>query len=415
MPGLTARSRSRLLGALTTAAATTVLAVSGLAPAEASSPEPPRPAFYQTPAALPSANGALIRQERLTYFLDAANFAGTVADSRRLLYKSTNRAGRAVAVSGLVIVPKAAWTGRGPRPLVSVAAGTQGMADRCAPSRAFGEHFEYEAISILPLLAQGYAVTMTDYEGLGTEGLHTYMDRVAQGHAVLDGVRAAQQVGIGGITAESPVGVQGYSQGGGAAASAAELAPTHAPELKLKGVVASAVPADLNAVAQQVDGSLYASFAYFATAGLAASHGIDTAAHLNDRGQAFLAEIEQDCVSDLFSGSFKNSRQYTRTGESLTQLMAREPFRSVIDHQRLGRLKPTVPVLVTHSTLDDVIPYRVGRTMAKDWCARGAAVKFVPNAVPTHLGGMSAHTAEATVFWSARFAGRTMPSTCGWF
>ena len=61
---------------------------------------------------------------------------------------------------------------------------------------------------------------MPDYEGLGTAGVHTYMDRVSQGRATLDVIRAAQRLDGTGLSAGSPVGIMGYSQGGGAAAAA---------------------------------------------------------------------------------------------------------------------------------------------------------------------------------------------------
>ena len=112
---------------------------------------------------------------------------------RGFLSPATNRRGRSLAVSGTVLVPSAAWVGPGARPVIGYAPGTQGMADRCAPSRQFSEGLEYEAIGIEGLLARGYAVAMTDYEGLGTEGVHTYMDRVSQGRALLDVVRAASR------------------------------------------------------------------------------------------------------------------------------------------------------------------------------------------------------------------------------
>ncbi len=48
----------------------------------------------------------------------------------------------------------------------------------------------------------------------------------AQAHAVLDAVRAAAQVSGSGVAATAPVALAGYSQGGGAAAAAAELAPS---------------------------------------------------------------------------------------------------------------------------------------------------------------------------------------------
>ena len=51
--------------------------------------------------------------------------------------------------------------------------------------------------------------------------MHTYMDRVSQAHAVLDSDRAARQLEGWDINADNPVIINGYSQGGGAAAAAA--------------------------------------------------------------------------------------------------------------------------------------------------------------------------------------------------
>ena len=36
------------------------------------------------------------------------------------------------------------------------------------------------------MVARGFAVVMTDYEGLGTPGVHTYVNRVAEADAMLD-------------------------------------------------------------------------------------------------------------------------------------------------------------------------------------------------------------------------------------
>jgi pimeloyl-ACP methyl ester carboxylesterase len=118
-----------------------------------------------------------------------------------------------------------------------------------AVADAESEGLEYESLFIKGLIERGYAVALTDYQGLGTAGVHTYMNRVAQGRAVLDAVRAAQRLSGSGLSSLNPVGLVGYSQGGGASAAAAELAASYAPELKVKGAVAGAVPADLGAVA----------------------------------------------------------------------------------------------------------------------------------------------------------------------
>jgi alpha-beta hydrolase superfamily lysophospholipase len=95
------------------------------------------------------------------------------------------------------------------------------------------------------MVARGFAIVMTDYQGLGTPGLHTYVNRVAQGNAMLDAARAAKKLTGTSLKPDGPLAFWGYSQGGGAAASAAELASRYAPELKVVGTYAGAPHADL--------------------------------------------------------------------------------------------------------------------------------------------------------------------------
>ncbi|WP_204163407.1 lipase family protein [Nocardioides gilvus] len=403
-------SAQRFMAALAASSIAVAMTVAGaVAPAAA---ESPRPAFYEAPASLPSANGELIRSEKLNFLLDPLKVHTVAYDATRVLYKTTNRTGKSIAVSGSVIVPKTKWVGPGTRPVIGYAVGTQGIGDSCAPSRMFSEGFEYESLFMAGMLARGYAIAMTDYEGLGTAGMHTYMDRVSQGRAVLDIVRTAQRMPSTGLNAKSPVAFVGYSQGGAGAASAAELAGSYAPELKVKGTVASAVPADLRALPEAIDGSLYSLFTWFAIAGLTASYDIDMDPYLNAAGKEMYSEIEEACVFDLLKSAFTNSEDYTTDGAGLTELITREPFKQMIADQRIGRTKPNAPVLVTHSLLDDVVPHRVGKQLATDWCNKGGNVRLSTNATPLHVGGMLNHATEIYAFLGARFAGLPAASSC---
>jgi pimeloyl-ACP methyl ester carboxylesterase len=403
----------RALGALVASLSATLVVTTLVAPPAVSAvDEPPRPAFYEAPATLPSTNGAVIRSEELDFLLDPLDATSLVRNATRVLYRTTDRTGAAIAASGTVLVPNAPWIGVGSRPVIGYAPGTQGMADRCAPSRQFSEGIEYEGPVMEGLLQRGYAIAMPDYEGLGTAGVHTYMDRVSQGRATLDVVRAAQRLGGPGLTSSSPVGLQGYSQGGGAAAAAVELAATYAPDLRVKGAVVGAVPAELGAVATNLDGGPFSAFAFFALRGLAASYDIDLAPYLNATGRATMDAVEQDCVFDLLDNAFVRSETLSADGRPMSELMTREPFRAVIADQRIGTIRPTVPVLVSHSTLDDTIPYAVGRAMARSWCGKGANVRFSANVAPLHVGGIVPHAAEAQLFWEARFAGLPQVGNC---
>ena len=119
---------------LTVLLTATIGAVVGTTPAHAVVDEPPRPAFYAAPATLPSGNGAVIRSERMTFLLDPLDATSLVRNAQRVLYTTTNRRGTAIAASGTVLVPTSPWFGAGSRPVIGYAPGTQGMADRCAPS-----------------------------------------------------------------------------------------------------------------------------------------------------------------------------------------------------------------------------------------------------------------------------------------
>lgn len=374
----------------------------------------PSPPFYTPPAPKPGdptpKNGDLVRSEPMSFLLEPASAVPVTAT--RILYRSTRRNGSPMDVSGSVVVPKARWTGRGKRPVIGYGVGTQGIGDGCAPSRALSEGFEYEAVFMSGLLARGYALAITDYEGLGTPGMHTYMDRLSQGHAVLDAVRAAERLPGSDLSDESPVALYGYSQGGGAAASAAELASSYAPELQIKGTVAGAVPADLSVLPANLDGGIWAEFLWFAIAGIAESYDVDILPLLNANGAAFYDKISSDCVFDLGNSMLKKSKDYTADGSTLAQIAALEPFRTMLEEQRIGRLKPNAPVLVTHSLFDDIIPFSVGRQLAKDWCARGATVQFSPNITPLHLGAMLNNATQVYGFLEARFAGVRPISTC---
>ena len=132
-------------------------------------------------------------------------------------------------MTGTVLVPTAAWTGGGPRPIVSFVAGTQGVGDGCAPSKSVTTGLNYEQGNIQTLLDQGWAVAVTDYEGLGTPGVHTYVIKDAEAHAVLDIVRAAMRLPGSGIATNAPVGLYGYSQGGGAVAAGPRSRPPTRP------------------------------------------------------------------------------------------------------------------------------------------------------------------------------------------
>ncbi|MFC8079654.1 alpha/beta fold hydrolase [Streptomyces sp. NPDC057307] len=371
-----------------------------------------QPLPQQRPMALPAANGDVLSSEPGVFHLDPLKAFKAKATAHRIMYRTTDRVGKAIAVTGTVLNPTTSPHAQ--RPIVAFAPGTQGLADKCAPSRQLAEGTEYEAQPIKKLLDKGYAVVVTDYQGLGTPGIHTYMTREAQGRAVLDSVRAAQRLDAVDLPDAGPVALYGYSQGGGATASAAELAPTYAPELKIKGAVVGAPPADMNKVADSMDGSAYGAFFNYALSGLATAYGVDIDPYLTAHGKRVTNDLRDNlCTTQaLAKYPFLNSRFLTTDGRPLTERLKRAPWDAIVADQQLGKRKPAVPVLLSHSALDDVIPQQVGKNLAADWCRRGTTVKFTGNYIPGHIAATEATSTEGLPWLADRFTNKPAPSTC---
>ena len=204
--------------------------------AAASAPElrhTPAPADYRAPADAIDASspGDLLSKIELT--------AQAGMRAWFVVYASTGLDGQPVAVSGLIAAPAEPPSEDG-YPVVAWAHYTTGVADDCAPS--------LEGVNGIPdqvrgLVEQGYVVTATDYEGLGTSGIHPYLVGDSEGRSVLDSIRAVQEVPE--AHAGDRAAVIGFSQGGHAALWAAELAEAYAPELDIVGSLAASPPSDL--------------------------------------------------------------------------------------------------------------------------------------------------------------------------
>ncbi|MGA5139983.1 lipase family protein [Streptomyces azureus] len=395
------------------------------------------PAFYTPPAQLPTANGALMRHEPLPLGISLPGLDGRSLPGKatRLMYKSTDSSGRAVAVTGAYIEPSAQWTGDGPRPLVAVASGTMGQGDQCAPSFALqhpltisGETLSvaYDNLAIYRLLATGAAVVVTDYVGLGaTDRLHTYVNRLDEGHAVLDAVRAARALPGTSLTAGSRVGLYGYSEGGGATASAAELQPTYAPDVQLAGTYAGAPPADLTATMKGIDGSALVSALGWSINGFVQSYPDLRAlldAKLNDAGRKALADTSTMCVGDaILRYGFTRSTAWTTSGTSIADIIAAEPrAQAVLDDQHIGTLKPVGPVRVATGIHDDIVPHRQARQLAVDWCRKGGNVTYeavdLPNLgdriLTNHLAPLITDQGAAISWLTDRLKGERAASNC---
>lgn len=396
----------RVLAAVVLLVAATV----GAAPAPASAasasvasaaPPPQGPAgdaFYTPPSPLPDgADGDVIWWRQLP--------DGLLTRGYLLLYRSRSATGAPIAVSGRVLLPKAAWRGQGVRPIVSVASGTRGIGDGCAPSK-FQPDYE-KPLVIDAMLRRGWAVAITDYEGLGTPGTHPYVVGRSEGHGVIDVVRAATRLPATGLAGGGPVAFNGYSQGGGGAAWAGELAPTYAPELDVVGITAGGTPADLTAVAQYLDGSIGFGFLLLASFGLDAAYPeLDLPAYLNERGRTIYRTQQGACLDAVFGYAFQRI-----SGITTTNPLATPAWQARLAENKLGSARPRAPIFLFHGTHDEVIPLAQARTLRAQYCAAGVPVRWATY-VGEHVTTLVASVPDALAYLGDRFAGKPAPSNC---
>ena len=341
--------------------------------------------FYSSlPLQVKGKPGEIIKTAPSNFALGIPFVDWTNSEAQRVAYVSTNSRGETVPVTGTVLVPRAPYTGGGERPLLVVAPGTQGSGDACAPGKLLPMGLEYEAAPVAAALSRGWAVALTDLNGLGTPAQHTYMNRVDQGNATLDMARAAKNMPR--VPKAAPVAVWGYSQGGGSSAAALELAHTYAPEINLKAGYAGGVPADLAMTATAIDnGPLAAALGYTLNGFLVSNPEIRGAVEekMNDKGKEFVRQTASECVPEsLARHAYTDTRTLTKNGESLTELLEQEPFKKLVDAQRIGSRPPQVPVYVGHGTNDDTIPVEQSRRMARQWAEGGTKVNYAEHNIP---------------------------------
>jgi len=369
--------------------------------------------FYAAPAPLPAGKpGALIRYRPTTANLGA----GAPATSAwTVMYHSRTAQGNDEAVTGTVLEPTAGWSGAGPRPYVTFAAGTQGLGPSCAPSKQLVAGTEYEASSISLALNKGWGVVVTDYDGYTTGATPTYTAGPDMAHAVLDIARAARQVPGVDEAAGAPLAAWGYSQGGGGSAWASVLQPTYAPELNLLADASGGVPADPKAVGDSLNANAGAAFLLDALIGnqVAYPKQWQFTPLLNPAGIAAVATIKQQCVSDsLTTFAFKDLNTYLTPGHTLAQFEATPGVTAVTAANQLAaQPAPRVPVYQYHSAADEIVPLAQATALHQKWCTEGVRTRM--DLYPgDHVTGDS-EGAPAAVRWIDEvFSGRPILTAC---
>jgi len=359
-------------------------------------------AFYRWPEAMPALPGVLLRSESLP----VQSQMPAAAQALRLLYSSSDERWHSglVAVSGALYLP----TGTPPAegwPLLAWAHGTLGIADACAPS--WTGLRDRDAAYLNRWLARGFAVVVTDYQGLGGPGPHPYTFWQAEGRSVLDSIRAARAIRPGLIA--NRTFLAGQSQGGGAALGATILATSYAPELPILGALLTApnstFPEGPISLPPRQSSTVFLALA----SGGLRDDGPRVEDILTTKGLQLLAVARQGCTRDIALES--KALQISSFAELLT----------ITPETLAGLRNPTTdmpqasiafPLFIATGQADHTITPERQYAVAAALCAAGNAVTWRTYEGLGHDGVLHGSLEDAFAFVRARLGGHAHGANC---
>lgn len=364
--------------------------------------------FFDRPADLDAYPPGTVLRERSAQ-MRALPGAIVPHTARQFMVRSTDSAGRPIAVTATLVLPHTEGPDD-PLPVVVYNMAIDSLGARCTPSyRMVHDAVDIDVPPMLPvLLARGWAVLVPDHQGPNM----AYAAGRLAGHAVLDSVRGMRTVAPD--LAGAPLAMTGYSGGAIATGWAAQLQPTYAPDVQFVGAAAGGLPADLSLLRATMNGQLGSGLFLAATLGLA-------------REYPQLLVLANPLTAALATTPLKDqcTIALALTGVAMVPVeafaTAPDPFddprvRRVLDDNRLGRQIPRAPMYLYHGSPqvflgDEFIPESGVLALQQQWCAGGANVAYAP-VWGEHLTAAVAG-APAMLDWIAdRLAGVPAPQGC---
>jgi len=326
------------------------------------------------------------------------------SDIQVIRYNMPNVNGERAEATAMVFYPNTPQPQDGWR-VVVWEHGTVGSGDSCAPSNnQLNNNFRGLASS---LLAQGYVIVAPDYEGLGTRGIHPYLNLKSAAQSAIYAVRAFKEQ-QGNRFNGAWVSV-GQSQGGHASLATAQFAdedPNYkaavaaAPASSLGYIISEVAPQALSALveagqdnaAKAVYAELLAYAAYVAVgikayepgfnyrnifssrAGIVAEKAEGTTGENGLCLGPLITEYMQDIDDYLVNNPEKTVVDYPGLVENFQNNSSVEKF---LENNQPATEKINVPVMIIQGTADMAVPYPVTNTLQQGLKDMGTTVNFV--------------------------------------
>lgn len=369
-------------------------------------------AFYTPPTPLPHAeHGAVIWTGVPTMTAALPSAARNIL----VLYQSIDLNGGPIAVSGTLAIPPGAPPSDG-WPLITWTHGTTGIGPACAPSKdqpAGSEHPYLEPIRAMldQYVKQGYAIAFSDFQGLGTPGLHPFLQGEAEARGALDIIRAARQI-------DPQIGrryvVMGHSQGGQADLFTASFGRSYVPELTLLGNVAFAPASNLTgrfeSMTKASEPSLAVTYLIYVLQSFASNHPeIGLKLILTPEALSHLPQTRQECVSKTLSEGYwarAIPKDQFLPGADLSAVL------KLADANDPGVVRIPVPTLVMQGMVDVTVDPADTDLLVRKLCNKGMEVAYRVVQGADHETVVKEGNREAQAWVQARFAGAPATSNC---
>jgi hypothetical protein len=295
------------------------------------------------------------------------------------------------------------------------------LGDKCSPSYTLRggdpgqENMELattEAALVTALAAQGYAVTVPDFEGTD---LH-WVAGQESGWSTLDSIRATER--FLGMPSSQKVGLFGYSGGSIAGEWASELAPRYAPELNIVGTAIGGVPVHLAHNLRYINGTdSWSGVIPAVLVSLGRAFGLRMGKYQSAYGNQVTAEVADECIGG-FNGNYPGLRVQQLMKKKYKRFLRVPAFARVVNRLIMGSAKghPAMPMYMgvgnNDGTGDDVMVAKDVEALAHQYCGQGVAVQYDVYDGADHTEAGALFFPAAMAFLAARFAGAPFAGNC---
>jgi alpha-beta hydrolase superfamily lysophospholipase len=332
----------------------------------------------------------------------------------QLLYRTTDLNGAPEAAVTTVVVPAERKPGS-VGPILSYQCAIDAVAGSCFPSyalrrgaKAVGALAQFEFLLVSAALAEGWAVSIPDHEG--THGIWGAPHE--PGYHVLDGLRAALDHDDLDLSADSPIGLWGYSGGGLATAWATEVYADYSPELKIVGAVLGSPVGDLGHTFRRLNGTIFSGLPALVVTALSHVYpGLDRVIneHVTAEGKHILKRIEGMTTSCAVLRMIRKDMG-SFLDRPLEEILDTPEVRNVFESIKLGTAAPNIPVLIVQAVHDELISVADIDELAAVYSAGGTNVTYHRDMLSEHLLLHPMSAPMALRWLRERFAGRPLSS-----